>query len=207
MRRVVLLPAIALFALAGCSGATGGQASPVASGSEPPSSAPGGAQLPGPGVPKVQNPIDTAKASQNPCMVLTSDESNGFLGGPVVPKAENGAAGPSCGWFGGYEYEHASINVIVNGVDKRGLTSVYAAKGKLYKFFQPLAPADGYPLVAVDTTEQRTFGECAASLGVRDDQVVEVVVRQPDSRKEKKNPCDSVHDVAVAIIGNLRGGQ
>ncbi|OAP21009.1 hypothetical protein A4R44_08219 [Amycolatopsis sp. M39] len=203
----MLLPAVALFALAGCSGTTGGQANPAPSTSEPPSSVPADARLPGPGVPKVREPIDTTKAAQDPCMVLTSDESKGFLGGPVPPKAENEAAGPSCGWFGGYEYEHASINVIVNGVDKRGLTSVYAAKGKLYKFFQPLAPADGYPLVAVDTTASRTFGECAASLGVRDDQVIEVVIRQPDSRKEKKNPCDSVHDVAVAIIGNLRGGR
>ncbi|WP_275295473.1 DUF3558 domain-containing protein [Amycolatopsis sp. La24] len=204
-----MLSAVTLFALAGCSGGTGGQATPIASNSDSPvpTSTAADAQLPGPGVPKVQDPIDTAKASQDPCTVLTAEQIKGFLGGPVAPKSENAGGGPSCSWFGGYQYEHASISVIVNGVDKRGLTSVYAAKGSLYKFFQPLPAVDGYPLVATDTAEKRTFGQCRASLGVRDDQTIELFVEQPDSRKEKKDPCDSVHAVAVAVVGNLKGGR
>ncbi|MFF0148933.1 DUF3558 domain-containing protein [Amycolatopsis sulphurea] len=199
-----------LFAVAGCSGTTGGQAVPASQAGQWSSSAPVGGvagQLPGPGVPKVQNPIDTTKASQDPCGVLTADQIKGFIGGLVTPKSDRGPAGPECAWFGGYEYEHASIGVIINGVSKRGLTSVYANKGKLLKFFQPFAPAEGYPLVVDDFGEKRTFGKCNGSLGVRDDQTIEIFVEQPDSRKEKKDPCVSLHDVAVAIIGNIRGGQ
>ncbi|WP_147397340.1 DUF3558 domain-containing protein [Amycolatopsis panacis] len=205
-----MVSAVVLFGLAGCSETTGGQAVPVAQAGQPASSAPVGSvagQLPGPGVPKVQNPIDTTRAAKDPCGVLTADQIKGFIGAPVAPKTRDGAAGPACDWFGGDEYEHASIGIIINGVSKRGLTSVYASKGKRLKFFQPLAPVEGYPLVSDDFGEKRTFGECSGSLGVRDDQTIEIFVEQPDSRKEKKDPCVSLHDVAVAIIGNIRGGQ
>lgn len=199
---------VALLAVAGCSGTSAGQAIPATQAGGP--SAPVGSaagQLPAPGVPKVQNPIDITKASQDPCGLLTAEQIKGFLGGLVTPKSDRGPAGPECYWFGGYEYEHAGIGIIVNGVDKQGLTSVYASKGTLLKFFQPLPSVEGYPLVAGDVREKRTYGKCSASLGVRDDQAIEISVEQPDSRKEKKDPCVSLHDVAVAIIGNIRGGQ
>lgn len=197
---------LAVFALAGCSSATGGQPAPVPSAAQPSASAPASSAA-GTDVPKVQNPIDTSKVAADPCSVLTPDQVSYFIGGPVSPDKNKSAVGPSCSWSGNVQYDYASIDVILDTVHKDGMTSVYAAKGKAYKFFQPLPAADGYPLVAYDTKEARTPGECAASLGVRDDQTLEVTIRQPDSRKEVNNPCDSAHAVAVAIIGNIRGGQ
>ncbi|RJQ87703.1 DUF3558 domain-containing protein [Amycolatopsis panacis] len=198
--------------MAGCSSPTPGNATP--STSAPADSVPAtsvssdAGQVPGPGVPKVQNPIDTAQVAKNPCSSLTDDQANGLFGGPLPGDPDlHSPAGPACNWDGGSAHGYARVGVIVTNVAPQGLTSVYASKGTSYKYFQPLAPVGGYPAVAYDVSAERSPGECNMAVGISDTQVIDIAVRQQKSRIGSKEPCVSAQEVAVMVIGNIRGGQ
>ena len=202
-----MVAGVALFALAACSSPTAGQAGPAPSASQSaPSTATG--QLPGPGVPKVENPIDTAQVAKNPCGALTDDQVKGLFGyqlqGQPDPKSP---VGPACSWDGDAEHGYPRVGLVITNVDKQGLTSVYANKGTGYKTFQPQPPVSGYPAVAYDVSATPPPGECNLAIGVSDSQAIDLVVRQQKARIGSKDPCESGHEVAVMIIGNIRGGR
>lgn len=203
MRRSLALAPLALFALAGCSSTAPGQAVPAEHTDQPaPSST--SDQVPGPGVPKVQSPIDITKFKQNPCESLTSAQISDLLGdGARVNPDPRGPGGPGCGWF-----SQAQIVVVFPNVDKLGLTSVYRAKGGAYPFFMPLAPVDGYPVVAYGTADLRgRLGECNVALGTSDRETLDVSITQSAAHKGEKDPCESAREVAEKVLGNLRGGR
>jgi len=210
VKRAAALAGVALFALAGCSSQAPGQASPEPSSVPASQPAPSSAadQLPGPGVPKVENPIDTTQVAKNPCMVLTDEQVQLVFGYAVQASPRpDGAAGPACSWDGDAAHGYPRVGVVVTNADKRGLTSVYAAKGTGYKFFQPLTPVSGYPAAAYDVSADRRPGECNMAIGVSDTQVIDLEVMQPKARIGSKDPCESGRQVAAMMIGNLQGGH
>lgn len=211
MKRAAVLAGLVLFALAGCSSPTAGQANPhmgpTSAGPVAPSSS-AADQFPGPGVPKVANPIDTSQAAKDPCTALTSAQLNVVFGSSVESHPRNnGAAGPSCLWGGDAGHDYAEVSVIFTTAGKKGLTSVYASKGTSYKFFQPLEPVSGYPAVAYDVSADRTPGQCNVAVGVSDTQTLDVGVRQPKSRIGAKDPCESARSAAEMVVATVRGGQ
>ncbi|WP_409185133.1 DUF3558 domain-containing protein [Amycolatopsis sp. VS8301801F10] len=203
MRRALVLAAFALCAVAGCSSTAPGQAKPVEHLDQPPSKPPED-QVPGPGVPKVQNPLDITRFRQNPCAALTSAQLAELLGDGIrVNPDPHGPSGPACGWF-----SRAKIVVLFPAIDKLGLTSVYRAKGGAYPFFLPLAPVDGYPIVAYGVDDPReSRGECNVALGTSDRETVELSITQSPAHKGEKDPCESARGVAEKVLGNLRGGR
>lgn len=204
MRRALALAPLALFALAGCSATTPGQAVPAESTGPPTARTTPADEVPGPGVPKVPNPIDITRFKQNPCAALTAEQISSLLGDEarVVPDPK-GAGGPGCGWF-----SQAHLVVLFPNVDKLGLTSIYRAKGGTYPFFAPLAPVDGYPVVAYGIEDVRArLGECNVALGTSDRETVDVSITQSPAHKGEKDPCESAREVAGKVLGNLRGGR
>ncbi|WP_370934230.1 DUF3558 domain-containing protein [Amycolatopsis sp. cg13] len=195
---------MALFAFAGCSSSAPGQAVPAERTDRPAPSSASADQVPGPGVPKVHNPLDITRFKQNPCDSLTAQQISGLLGdGARINPDPHGPGGPGCGWF-----SQAQIVIVFPNVDKLGLTSVYRARGGAYPFFQPLAPVDGYPVVAYGTADLRArLGECNVALGTSDRETLDVSISQSPAHKGEKDPCESARGVAEQALGNLRGGR
>ncbi|WP_290051302.1 DUF3558 domain-containing protein [Amycolatopsis solani] len=205
MRRILIALGASALLLNACTTSTGGTASPTVSNSDQPSTLPSTSGLPGPGVPKVQTPIDVARFKQSPCDALTADQVSELLGQGVTPQADLEApAGPSCS-ANPPQVTQASVLVIFTNVSNRGLTGVYEAK---YRFFLPLAPVDGYPAVAYGLADDRAGrGRCQIAIGTSDTQTVDIAVGQSEANIGKKDPCEAARDVASLVLGNLRGAK
>lgn len=204
MRRALALMTVALCA-AGCTSTAPGQPLPAArTGSSATSSSAPAEEVPGPGVPKVPKPLDITRFKQNPCETLTSAQISDLLGDRArIHPDPHGPVGPACGWFA-----QATVAVLYPTINKLGLTSVYRAKGRAYPFFLPLAPIDGYPVVAYGEDDPRASrGECDVAMGTSDRETVVVSITQSAARKGEKDPCESARDVAEKVLGNLRGGR
>ncbi|WP_328445739.1 DUF3558 domain-containing protein [Amycolatopsis sp. NBC_00438] len=202
MRRILLILSVSALALCSCTTTTGGSASPSGPTTDqsPPDSTTG---LPGPGVPKVDAPIDIAHFKQAPCDALTADQVAELLGPGVTPKADlNAPAGPSCS-VNPPRVTQASVLLIFGNIDELGLTSVYRAK---YKFFMPLPPVDGYPIAAYGLADDRvSHGKCQIAIGTSDRQTVDIGVAQSEDNIGKKDPCEAARGIASYVLDNLRG--
>lgn len=206
MRRVLVLVGLALLTLTACTTKTPGSATPTSStGTAPPSGTDD--QVPGPGVPRVENPIDTAKFATAPCSVLTDGQISEIFGGAAAPHPDpQGPSGPACSWRPSAA-SGASVQVIFPNVDKLGLTSIYQAKGSTYKLFEVLSPIDSYPVVAYGTSDARaTDGVCAVAVGTSDHSTVEVSIFQAKANVGQKDPCDAARTVAAKVLDTIRKG-
>ncbi|WP_410621630.1 DUF3558 domain-containing protein [Amycolatopsis sp. cmx-8-4] len=202
MRRIVLSLSASALVLCSCTNTTSGSPSPsnpTADQSTPDSAT----SLPGPGVPKVDDPIDVTHFKQAPCDALTVDQVTELLGPGVTPKPDLDApAGPSCS-VNPPRVTQASVLLIFGNVDQLGLTSVYRAQ---YRFFMPLNPVDGYPIAAYGLADDRTnHGKCQIAIGTSDRQTVDIGIAQSEENIGKKDPCEAARGVASYVIDNLRG--
>lgn len=206
MRRVLLLACVGSLVLSACSPETSGTASPANTPSSP--EAPGtGQEVPGPGVPKVENPIDTTRFASEPCSALTNSQVNDVFGRSVTPKPDLKApAGPTCGWDPA-DGSGASVNVIFATVDDLGLTGVYRARGTNYKLFEPLGPIEGYPAVIYGTSDYRSEGVCSLAIGTSDRSTVDLTVTQSRTKIGQIDPCQAAQTVASKVLTSLKRGK
>ncbi|WP_410639741.1 DUF3558 domain-containing protein [Amycolatopsis sp. lyj-346] len=203
IRRIVVLLCVSVLALAACTDRMDGTASPSTSGSQP-TTAPSSA-VPGPGVPKVANPLDVSHFRQAPCDSLTAEQGQELLGPDVTTHpAVDDQAGPTCRW-NVPAVSQAGVAVTYFKTTQLGLTGVYRAKDTVYPFFQPLDPIDGYPTVAFGQIDERsTKGRCLLALGTSDTQQVDIAISLSEGNIGKKDPCTAAHDVAAKVLENLR---
>jgi uncharacterized protein DUF3558 len=207
MRRTLLLLSASLLTITACTPQTTGTPSPSSSTLGQTSSSGSADEVPGPGVPKVENPIDVSHFQQAPCDALTANQVDSLLGQGVSPKSDlKGQAGPECFWHSP-NVSQAGVGVIFTNADKLGLTSVYAARGTKYPFFKPLEPVDGYPLVAYDGEgDQSAKGRCTVAVGASDTQAIDISVAQSEENIGK-DPCVAARDVAGKVLANLKAGK
>ncbi|HEY3468460.1 MAG TPA: DUF3558 domain-containing protein [Amycolatopsis sp.] len=205
MRRTLIPIGAAVLLLSACTTTNGGTPSPSSPTSDQPTTSGSATGLPGPGVPKVESPIDVTHFKSAPCDALTADQITGLLGPGVTPKTDlNAPAGPSCS-IHPPEVTQAGVLVIFTDVDDRGLTSLYAAKDVKYPFFMPLSPVDGYPVVAYGLADDRASrGTCQIAVGTSDQQTVDIGVTQSEQNVGKTDPCEAARGVAASVLGNLR---
>ncbi|RSN35799.1 DUF3558 domain-containing protein [Amycolatopsis sp. WAC 01416] len=207
MRRSILLVGAVTFILAACSPSTNsGTVTPTSSpGSAPPTTA---GQLPGPGVPKVDNPIDLTRIKQTPCNALTDTQVQEILGSAAeTSDRPDDASGPSCRWSPPAA-SRPRVNVLFSKSADRGMTSVYEAKGNPYKLFDPLEPIDGYPVTAYGTEDERASrGRCSVALGTSDNETIDVVLEQSEANIGKKDPCDAAREAAIRVLTTIRGSN
>ncbi|WP_244162510.1 DUF3558 domain-containing protein [Amycolatopsis regifaucium] len=205
----MLLVFVTTLVLSACSPTTNGTATPTGKESAPsPTSPETGAQLPGPGVPNVDIPIDLARFKQAPCSGLTDAQAQELVGPTVESKARpNGDAGPGCGWSPPAA-ARPLVYVVFGGQTNRGLTAVYEAKGKAYKFVEPLASVDDYPLVAFGAEDERaTKGHCLVAVGTSNSEVISIGLEQSEANIGKKDPCDTAREVAIRVLATVRGAN
>ncbi|WP_268747438.1 DUF3558 domain-containing protein [Amycolatopsis rifamycinica] len=191
--------------LAACTDRMDGTASPSASGPPPATTPSSIAAVPGPGVPKVDTPLDVRHFQQAPCDSLTPEQSKELLGAGVTTNpAVDDQAGPTCRW-NVPAVSQAGVGVTYFKTTQLGLTGVYRAKDTIYPFFEPLDPIDGYPTVAFGQVDERsTKGRCLLALGTSDTQQVDIAISLSEANVGKKDPCAAAHDVAAKVLENLR---
>lgn len=211
MRRIlIMLVSGTLATAAACTTTTSGNPSATSGTSSTTQSSPSQSnsnEVPGPGVPKVDSPINTSRFLRAPCDSLTRDQVTELLGSGAEAKPDVAApAGPTCDWHPAGA-SHAAVHVIFGAVDNLGLTSVYRARGTTYKLFEVLEPIDGYPVVAYGTSDRRTTdGMCAVALGTSDRSTMDVAISQSEENVGKQDPCDAARTVAVKVLENVRKG-
>jgi hypothetical protein len=200
MRRVLMPVSASLLLLSACTTVNGGSAAP--SGQPPASSV--STDLPAPGVPKVESPIDVSHFKQAPCDSLTAEQITKLLGPGVTPKTDlESAAGPSCSVHPP-EVTQAGVLIIFSTIDDRGLSSIYAAKDTKFPFFVPLTPVENYPTVAYGLADDRPEGRCQIAVGTSDQQTVDFGVTQSEENIGRKDPCEAARGVALSVLTNIR---
>lgn len=196
----------AMVLAAACTTTQNGTATPSSTDSVTSAPTESGAQLPGPGVPGVAEPIDTAKFQQKPCTTLTDAQITELLGSDVEQKPQDiGNFGVGCSWHP-RSVTQASVSVLYATKNRSGLTSIYQQKGTTFPLFIPMEPIDGYPTVAYGQADLRSTGSCAIALGTSNQDVVDVSVALSEANVGKNDPCAAAHDVAATVLNNLRAG-
>ncbi|MFI5583965.1 DUF3558 domain-containing protein [Amycolatopsis sp. NPDC051758] len=208
MRRAVPMFSALLLAVVACSPTNPGNPSTPSTTTSAGSSTEATSAVPGPGVPKVEHPIDVARFKNAPCDALSEAQVAALLGAEASVKSDLKApAGPTCDWDSA-GLSQAGVGVIFMSADQLGLTSVYEAKGKQYQLFEPQPPVNGFPIVAYGVNDERaTRGRCAVAMGVSDTQAVDIHIAQSEVNIGKKDPCAAAHDVAAQVLGNLLGAN
>ena len=206
-RPLLVLAGLAAFAAAGCTTSTPGNATPAADSpdSDPPEtseSSSGG--LPTDGAPKVDDPLDTARFQEDPCLSLTPDQSEELnLGGSGSPTES--ALGEACEWRN--EATRGRVRIAFFDKSPDGLSAEYRAeKDGKWAYFDELPPIDGLPAVARDITDDRKNGGCPVVVGVTDELTFEVDLQQSEANVGQRGPCEVATDVAEMAITTMRAG-
>jgi hypothetical protein len=202
MRRSVVLLSASLLILTACSDTKAGTATPVVTSSSSADT------VPGPGVPKVETPVDTTRFKQAPCKALTSEEITTLLGPGVAAKEQLDApGGPTCDWHPSGTTQ-AKVGIIFNQVNQAGLTGIYEKQGSTFHLFLPMAPVADLPTVAYGLKDERTSdGRCAVAVGTSDHEMIDVSITQSEVNVGKKDPCAAAHEVAEKVVANIKGVQ
>lgn len=193
--------------LAGCTTVTGGSARPAPNGS-PDSSEPGtessSGTLPANGAPEIEDPLDTGKFEDDPCLTLDSAQSNGLnLGAAGEPV--HITLGEACKWFN--ESTRGKVQISFLSKDPRGLSAEYSANeaGK-WAYFVELPPIEGHPAVARDVSDDRDNGGCPVVVGASDEIAFEVALQLSDANVGKKDPCQVAADIAGMAVETMKKG-
>ncbi|TWE13488.1 uncharacterized protein DUF3558 [Prauserella muralis] len=154
-------------------------------------------------MPPVDRPLNIDDFLRSPCAALTKQQIDAFLGPSATAKPDPAAStGPDCRW--GTDMRHARIYVIFPRVSERGLAAVYQNHDEKYDFFREMPLAAGYPSVAYGVTDNRGEGECTVRVGVSDRDTVDITLYLSDNKVGQLDPCEAAHEVATAVVGNIK---
>ncbi|MFE0019982.1 DUF3558 domain-containing protein [Amycolatopsis sp. NPDC059021] len=195
-RPLLFVVAAAALTVAGCSGTTGGTASPApASATDSNTGGSGGGSAP-----KVPAPLNVSSIQSNACATLSSAKVSQLKLSPGTPRT--GSAGPSCTFT--YADDHGNqIDVSTVTANKNGLSDVYDTKAN-DEYFEPTQIA-GYPAVYAAALDHRGKGKCGLFVGVTDQLSVNILA-QLDNGADAKTPCPVVAKVGEAIVQTLKEG-
>jgi hypothetical protein len=205
--RQVLLLLAAGSLLVGCSTTTAGTAKPTATDvQESTSESDGGGTggLPTDGAPMVEDPLGTGKFEDDPCLALTSAQSN-ELGIGAEGKPTSAPLGNACQWLN--ESTQGKVTISFLNEDPRGLSAEYRANddGK-WAYFTELPPIQGYPAIARGLSDNRDEGACALVIGTSDEIAFELALRLSQANTGEKDPCDVAVDVADMAMQTMKRG-
>jgi hypothetical protein len=169
----------------------------------PPDTDPGD-DLPFAGAPKVDDPMDTTRFQQDPCLSLTEGQAQELsLTSPGEP--DEGGLGNICTWPSTAD-RTARVTVAFLNKDPRGLSALYKANddGK-FVYFEELAPIEGFPAIARDGVEDRDIGKCKVVVGTSDEIAFELVLQLSQVNVGKKDPCETAAMVAGMTLRTMKG--
>lgn len=206
----LLLGATAVALLTSCTTNTAGQATPApgdapdTSSTTTPSEEPDTGDLPTDGAPEVDDPLDTTKFQKEPCLSLTSDQSEGIFGLSASGRPFGGELGNACEW----KNESTGGQAELHFLDKypRGLSAQYAAENEgKWAFFEELT-VQGYPAVARGLVDRRADGGCTVVIGASNEIAFEIPVQLSRGNEGKKDACAVAADVAGEAVTTMKAG-
>lgn len=206
-----MLPGVvAVILLTGCTTTTAGQARPDAGstpdpGTETSDSTSDPDEPPSGEAPKVEDPIDTTKFQENPCLSLTPEQTGGELDVGTSGKVQNAALGKACEWQN--DSTRGEVQIRFLDKDPRGLTPEYEAEedGR-WAYFEELPLIEGHPAVSRSQIDDRDQGICTVVVGASDEIAFEARVRQAQEDVGTTDPCDVAVDVAGMAVNNMKAG-
>ncbi|MGH3434567.1 MAG: DUF3558 domain-containing protein, partial [Thermocrispum sp.] len=193
--------AVAAAVLAGCSEEESGMPSPPgqSTGAPQDGSVPG---LPNSGAPNVPTPIaDTSRWEADPCSVISRAQLSGAGMTPdrFVPDLDT-PGGVSCQW--GFDGGSFGGTFITKSPD--GLSAVYYNNGNTpFEHFQPIAPIEGHPAVEAMSNQTPADGECAISMGLRDDLTYKMHLIADDGTAQAAEPCKWAATIAGLAVQTM----
>jgi hypothetical protein len=198
---------VAVSMVAGCTDSTGGNPSGTGETPTGPASTSSASSVSGTApsndAPKVTNPLNVDKFTQQPCGMLTSEQIKELLGEPLSGKAEQGEAGPSCQWLNS-DTGAQVIGAILTSA-QGGLNAVYKLRDT-YKFFTEYPSLAGYPGVAVGTIDGRADGRCNVFVGVSDKLAFSVGLVLSRAKRGQKDPCEVAKIAAEMAVQTMKKG-
>jgi hypothetical protein len=174
----------------------------VTSSDSSPSLTGSGQDLPFAGAPKVNNPLDTRRFQQDPCLALTSEQAQN-LTLPAIGKPRDAPLGKACTWTNRDTGGEAEVHFLSE--DPRGLSAQYQAKDR-YAYFEELPPIEGYPAIAADIADDREKGTCTVSVGVSDETTFIVPVQVSQVNIGTKDACEVAVMVAGMALRTMKAG-
>ncbi len=207
---MLLLGLFSMAVIAGCNSTSPGHATAMSTSDtttnseESPSSEPGSDELPTDGAPKVDNPIDTGRFQENPCLSLTSEQSQelnlGTAGRPIEAPLGN-----ACEWRNDDTRGHAQVRFLDK--DPRGLSPEYQAqKDDKWAYFIELSPIEGHPAIARGLTDDRENGGCGVVVGASDQVAFELSLQLSQENVGEKDPCEVSAEVAGMAVQTMKQG-
>ncbi|MGB3437576.1 MAG: DUF3558 domain-containing protein [Actinophytocola sp.] len=172
----------------------------------PPSSGGNTVELPYAGAPEVEDPLDTGRFEQDPCLALTSDQAAELeVGWPG--ESREAPLGKACTWRSEND-SRALVEVASQSNYPHGLSAVYKREedGK-WAFFTVLKPVDGYPVVGYGQVDQRDTGGCRVEVGMSDEIAFDVVLQLSAGNVGKKEPCETAAVVAGMVVETMKAAQ
>lgn len=168
--------------------------------SDPPSNSD---DLPTAGAPEVDEPLDTSKFQEDPCLSLTLEQSEGIFGFNGPGELSDGALGKSCDWRNRDTRSAGSISFLDK--DPRGLSGEYEAnEDGRWDVFEELPPIEGYPAVVRSVGDDRPNGICTVVVGASDEIAFQAWVRLSESNVGEKDPCDVAADIAGEAVKTMQ---
>jgi hypothetical protein len=164
-----------------------------------------GEELPFAGAPKVDNPLDTSRYEQDPCLSLAEDQARGLNLPPTGETSDDVVLGNGCEWRNKETRGFAQIVFLVD--DPRGLSPEYkASKEGKWAYFEELPDIEGYPAIARSGTDDRDIGHCSVLVGVADDMVFVAVAQLSQANIGQKDPCEVATQVAGLALQTMKRG-
>ena len=199
---------LVLALVSACTTTSHGEPRPVeaetaTSGPAPTTSGNSDEELPFAGAPKVDDPLDTSRYEQDPCLTLTAEQTEPLNlpgKGEINDKV---ALGIGCDWFNRETRGEVSINFIVD--DPRGLSPEYESEQQgEFPDFTELPAIDGYPAITRDGASE--YGDCTIVVGVADDMAFESIVQLSQANVGQKDPCEVAVEVAGLALQTMKAG-
>ncbi|WP_116200914.1 DUF3558 domain-containing protein [Amycolatopsis circi] len=204
MKIRALIGACTLVSLAVVSGCNNTPQPPPAT-SAPQSGNSSSAVLPHDGAPKVETPLPGSTLSADPCQTgLTPSQVETVLGSGQK-RQDSGAGsqlGPSCAWSN--LDTGANVVVAYDTKSQQGLSGVYQNTKPQAVVWRVLSPIQGFPAVAHATSGVAADQNCQVSVGVSDQETVDVSIGLSSAKKGTKDPCEVTERTADLVMTNLK---
>ncbi|MDV6012563.1 DUF3558 domain-containing protein [Haloechinothrix sp. LS1_15] len=167
------------------------------------------ADLPHSGAPAVDEPIDTTRFEDDPCLAL--DDELLAEAGYEYEEAEARITEHDdsvCDWDMGLGYGHFRVAYTLN--NKEGLSGIYEDHAlNEWALFNEVDETDGYPTLIADPADARDRGSCNAIVGVRDDLAMWVTVTAgPGSNapfRGEGEACEAAYELAELAVETMKG--
>jgi hypothetical protein len=193
----------AVFVVAGCSGGTDGEATPVPSSwaPAPTVSSAGNPTLPHSGAPSVTDPLPESVLSGDPCEVLTRQQVENALGdgAPQGERRDLKAVGPRCDWSD--PATGGGFTVGFSTTTRQGLSAFYANAKPRMAVFRDAGFIEDFP--AVEYKPEVDGIDCDVAVGLADEYAVSVQVTLSRGN-EGKDACEPAKRLARVVVGNLK---